>query len=93
MNNLTETARGSMMGGEAPYEFVQHPSHYNRYDIEVIDMMKRIWGREAVMLWCEMTAFKYRMRIGLKPGETMTQDLDKEKWYLDKVEKLRDEID
>ena len=49
------------------YEMVNHPSHYNNYDIEVIDMIERIWGIEAVIQWCEITAFKYRMRVGTKP--------------------------
>lgn len=67
------------------YEMVNHPSHYNKYDIEVIEMMKRIWGPEAVKLWCEMTAFKYRMRLGEKPENSVEQDLKKENWYLTKA--------
>lgn len=66
------------------YEMVNHPSHYNKYDIEVIEMMERIWGTAATALWCEMTAFKYRMRLGEKPENPIEQDLNKEKWYLEK---------
>lgn len=71
------------------YEFVNHPAHYNHYTKEVIDMMVDIFGREATALWCEMTAFKYRMRAGTKPGNEITEDMDKEKWYLDKAKELR----
>lgn len=73
---------------EKTYEHVNHPSHYNNYDVEVIEMMKRIWGIESTIMWCEMTAFKYRMRMGTKPGNTLEQDLKKEKWYLEKKKEL-----
>lgn len=75
------------------YEHVNHPSHYNNYDVEVIEMMKRIWGIESTIMWCEMTAFKYRMRMGTKPGNTIEQDLKKEKWYLDKKKELSNEYE
>lgn len=78
---------------EKTYEHVNHPSHYNNYDVEVIDMMKRIWGIEDTIRWCEMTAFKYRMRMGTKPGNTLEQDLKKEKWYLDKKKDLLKEYE
>lgn len=49
------------------YEHVNHSKHYNNYSVEVIDMMVSIYGIEATATWCEMTAFKYRMRVGTKP--------------------------
>ena len=74
---------------EGSYEMVNHPTHYNNYSIEVIDMMRYIWGNENTALWCEMTAFKYRMRMGTKPDNSIEQDLDKEDWYLRKAKELR----
>lgn len=74
---------------EETYEMVNHPSHYNKYDIEVIEMMRRIWGDDATVLWCEMTAFKYRMRLGEKPENPVEQDLKKEKWYLEKAKSIK----
>lgn len=80
------------------YEMVDHPQHYNNYDIEVIDMMERIWGREATALFCEMNAYKYRMRMGTKPGDDDTkesmkkkllEDFEKEQWYLKKAKDLK----
>lgn len=71
------------------YNFVDHPSHYNTYDIEVIEMMRRIWGDEKVADWCEITAFKYRMRVGSKPDNPIKQDLEKEQWYIAKAKELR----
>lgn len=73
------------------YEYVNHPSHYNQYNIEVIDMMERIWGKENTALWCEMTAFKYRMRVGTKPDNSIEQDLMKERWYLNKAEEIKND--
>ena len=73
-------------------EMVNHPSHYNNYNIEVIDMMERIWGTTAVAVWCQITAFKYRMRMGTKPGEALQQDLEKEQWYLKKAEELKEKL-
>lgn len=76
---------------ETNYEHVNHPPHYNHYSVECIDMMERIYGKEATALWCEMTAFKYRMRVGMKPENSVEQDLKKEAWYLIKAKKLRTE--
>lgn len=71
------------------YEHVNHPTHYNNYSVECLEMMRLIWGDEATARWCEMTAFKYRMRLGLKPNNPIEQDLAKEKFYLDYARKLR----
>lgn len=68
-------------------EAVNHPSHYNQYPIEVIDMMERIFGQAATELWCVMTAFKYRMRMGHK--DDIQQDMEKEQWYLRRAESIR----
>lgn len=72
------------------YEHVNHPKHYNNYSVEVIDMMVSI---EATATWCEMTAFKYHMRVGTKPDNPVEQDLDKERWYLNKVKELRSKLE
>ena len=79
-------------GKDAEYEMVDHPSHYNQYDIEVIDMIIKIWGPEAAALWCDITAFKYRMRMGTKPGNSIEQDIKKEQWYLNKAREIRASI-
>lgn len=78
---------------EKNYEHVNHPQHYNNYRVEVIEMMLRIYGKQAVIDFCEMNAFKYRMRAGTKPEQDTQRDFDKEKWYLDYKQKLeQDEI-
>ena len=67
-------------------EMVNHPSHYNQYPKETIDMMVDIFGKEATRQWCVMAAFKYRMRMGLK--DDIQQDFKKEQWYLNKAKEL-----
>ena len=79
-------------GKDTEYEMVNHPSHYNQYDIEVIDMIIKIWGPEAAALWCDITAFKYRMRMGTKPDNSIEQDIKKEQWYLNKAREIRASI-
>lgn len=71
------------------YEYVNHPKHYNNYDIEVIDMMEKVFGREATISFCTLNAFKYRMRAGTKPNISADQDLKKEQWYLNKAKELK----
>ena len=71
------------------YEMVDHPSHYNNYDKEVIDIIEVIWGTQLAAVWCEITAFKYRMRMGTKPTSPISEDLKKETWYLKKMKELR----
>jgi hypothetical protein len=66
---------------------VNRPPHYNQYGTEVIDMMTCIWGPELVSKYCEINAFKYRMRLGHKAE--MEIDFAKEQWYMKKAEELR----
>jgi hypothetical protein len=73
------------------YDFV-NPEHYKRGSMEVIDMMKLLWGTEALIAHCEMTAFKYRMRAGTKPDQPIERELEKARWYDEKAKKLRNEL-
>lgn len=69
-----------------------NPSHYKSYSKETIEMMVAVFGVQAVINYCECNAFKYRMRMGNKPNETIETDLKKERWYLDKAKELRDSL-
>lgn len=73
------------------YDFV-NPEHYKQGSMEVIDMMKLLWGTEALILHCEMSEFKYRMRLGRKPDQPTDRDLQKALWYNEKAKKLRNEL-
>ena len=51
-------------------EAVNHPEHYGRENaIECIDEMIMIFGREAVMHFCLLNAWKYRYRAADKNGK------------------------
>ena len=65
-----------------------NPDHYKAQSIEVIEMMRRIWGDEAVKTYCEINAFKYRMRAGNKPGQPLGQEIEKAQWYEQKAKEL-----
>jgi len=68
-----------------------NPTHYKQFSVEVCDMMIRIWGREHYIAHCEMCAFKYRMRMGSKQGESVEDDLSKARWYEAKARELREQ--
>jgi hypothetical protein len=70
------------------YDFI-NPSHYKNSSKETWQMMVDIWGVEKYIAYCEMNNMKYRMRAGLKPEQTVEQDLKKANWYADKVKELR----
>lgn len=48
---------------------VVHPNHYNSGKYECIEVMKEVFGEEAVKLFCAMNAFKYLWRYNKKNGE------------------------
>ena len=60
------------------YDYI-NPKHYQLGGLETFDMMVMIWGVEKAIAHCEMTAFKYRMRVGKKPGQPVERDLEKAK--------------
>ena len=70
------------------YDYI-NPSHYKGFSKEVIDMMVDIWGKENVATHCEITAFKYKMRLGTKPDQPIERDLEKANWYLNKAKELK----
>ena len=81
------------MAEEKNYEMVNHPSHYNRYPIEAVEMARRIWGDEAMKTAAEITAFFYRMRLGLKPENSVEQELAKEEFWLNYARKIAGNIE
>ena len=67
-----------------------NPEHYKKLPKETIEIMVDIWGAEAVALHCQMSAFKYRMRLGHKEGQALEDEVGKIKWYEDKARELRE---
>lgn len=66
-----------------------NPNHYKQGRKEVIEMMIDIWGIENTIIFCEMNAFKYRMRVGLKENQPVKQEIDKAIWYEKKAIELK----
>lgn len=61
-------------------EKVNHPKHYCREGaMECIDEMIILFGKEAVMTFCKLNAWKYRYRAAEKNGE---EDMKKSDWYI-----------
>ena len=69
-----------------PTEVVNSPSHYNAQSKEVWEMMVDLYGKEKFLAFCELNAFKYRMRAGYK-GDA-SQEIEKAKWYESKMKEL-----
>ena len=73
---------------EKQYDEHGTASHYDDQRINVIHQMEAIWGTLPTMVFCEMNAFKYRMRLGKKDDPSL--ELTKIKWYETMAKHLRD---
>lgn len=71
-----------------PYDYI-NPNHYKQGEKETWEMMLEIWGKEAFIKHCEITAYKYIQRLGAKPNNSIEQDLEKARWYLNKAYDLK----
>ena len=69
---------------------VNSPVHYTSGDIECIDAMISAFGKEAVMIFCRINAFKYIWRSDLKGR---VEDIQKATWYLRKYLELANELE
>lgn len=74
------------MKNEIIKDDINHPSHYAQGSIECIDAMIAAKGKEAVINFAELSAFKYLWRSDIK--ENKIKDLKKAKWYIEKVIEL-----
>lgn len=60
-------------------DMVNHPAHYTENgENECIEIMRWLFGDEAVKAYCRCNIFKYRFRCGMKNG---MEDVDKSVWY------------
>lgn len=58
---------------------VNHPAHYSGKH-ECIEIMRIMFGDEAVKAFCRCNSFKYRFRADRKNG---AEDIRKAEWYED----------
>ena len=56
------------------------PAHYQG-DYECIDLMREIYGDDAVRSFCICNSYKYRFRAGKKQGNSAQDDIGKAEWY------------
>jgi hypothetical protein len=70
-------------------DMVNEPPHYRQGKTEVFDQMVKLFGKDAVMNYCEINAFKYRMRAGYKGN--IGEDVSKALWYENKLRELMNE--
>ena len=70
---------------------VHSPPHYtNGNCIECIDYIRQVLGEEGFVYFCHGNFIKYQHRYKYK-GKPI-QDLEKAKWYINKmIEKLKEE--
>ena len=67
-----------------PQERVAHPPYYQgKY--ECIELMRAMFGDDAVIGFCKCNSFKYRFRAGRKTGQTAAEDIAKAEWYEDYI--------
>lgn len=79
-----EQAYAVMFNDDVDIDYVNHPPHYQGVH-ECIEVMRAMFGVEAVKAFCRCNAFKYRFRADWKDG---SDDIKKAEWYEDYLMKL-----
>lgn len=77
--------------GEGQVDNVNHPKHYEG-NIECIDAMQEVLGKDGTISFCIGNAFKYIWRCK-KKHPTPIEDLKKCRWYINKALELLESED
>lgn len=64
-------------------ELINHPDHYKLHKMECIDEMLLIFGKDSLINFCKLNAWKYRYRFNNNEN-----DLKKADWYINKLKEL-----
>ena len=75
-----------LLGEIKVQENVDHPAHYNSDKYECIEVMREIFGDEAVKTWIRLNIFKYSWRSDKKNGD---EDIAKIAWYANYYDKIK----
>ena len=67
---------------------INHPEYYQGQH-ECIEIMRALFGDDAVKGFCRCNSFKYRFRAGKKDGSSAEEDLEKARFYEDFLIELR----
>lgn len=79
--NKKNTKTKSKVIIEKFYDKKGNASHYDSNRLNSIIKFERVWGTLGVMIFCEITADRYRERIGKKDNQSLEQELMKINWY------------
>lgn len=63
------------------YDSKGNATHYAENRLNAINKYERVYGTLAVMTFCEITADRYRERIGKKDNQSLEQEVLKISWY------------
>lgn len=66
-----------------------NPDYYKRGGLEAIEVIEAFFPDNPHLAM----AFKYLARIGKKPGNTLVQDAEKAKWYIDRWVQIHAPVD
>ena len=77
-----------MSEDDSEYDNV-NPAHYKSGDKEVWEMMIDVFGKEKYLAFCELNAFKYRMRAGKKPLVSVVDEFAKAIWYESQMDQVK----
>lgn len=78
-DSVRGTKQGRSVGNDKSNDAVNHPAHYAKNgENECIEVMRWLFGDEAVKAYCRCNIFKYRFRSNLKNGQ---EDIEKSVWY------------
>lgn len=73
------------------YDYI-NPAHYKKEGKQVWELMIEKWGAEKFVAFCEMNAFKYHNRMGLKPDEPKQLNQAKADWYESKAKEILEKM-
>lgn len=72
-----------MIKNKQSNKLIEHPSHYNKGNIECIDAVEEALGPEGFQAFCRGNIIKYSWRAGMK--DASEQDLGKAAWYANRA--------
>ena len=67
------------------HDAVNNPKHYNTGSIECIEAIKESMSSEAFKGYLKGNCLKYLWRMDYKNKDKPVQDIEKAKWYLNKL--------
>ena len=90
--SITETKEDEMPKEKDAYDYI-NPQHYVQDDgRQTWERMVDEYGLKETAIFCKLNAYKYRDRIGKKPGEDSAREQGKIDWYDKKADELFEQL-